>query len=219
MQRLQDTRVILFGTGGVGSWCAEALVRSGLGHLTIVDFDVVNPSNVNRQDMATSLTIGQVKVDALKKRLLEINPQADITAIRDRFSAENAESFNLDSYNYIVDAIDSLKDKIALILAASASKATFFSSMGAALKMDPTMIRVAEFWDVRGCPLGAMLRKRMRQNKTLPAGKFLCVYDAQVLPNKGSLPEEGRTNGSLVHITGIFGFTLAGLILSDLCKG
>ncbi|MGM9753221.1 MAG: ThiF family adenylyltransferase [Candidatus Cryptobacteroides sp.] len=215
MQKLRSARLILFGVGGVGSWCAEGLVRNGVEHLSIVDFDIVNPSNVNRQLEATSLTIGQSKVQCMKRRLLEINPQAQITAIESRFSKETAESFGLGSYDVIIDAIDSLKDKIALLLAASRTDAKVFSSMGAALKMDPTKVRVAEFWQVRGCPLGAMLRKRMRQEGTLPAKEITCVYDEEVLANRGASPE-GRTNGSLVHITAIFGMTLCGLVMQAL---
>ena len=153
MQAMARARVLIVGVGGVGSWCAEALVRSGVTQLTIVDADCICVTNINRQVMATSRTVGQVKVDALREHLLEINPQAQVTALRAVYNAENAADFKLDDYDYVVDAVDSLKDKIQLILDASASKAKFFSSMGAALKVDPTRVRVAEFWEVRGCPL------------------------------------------------------------------
>ena len=163
MDAFSSVSVILFGVGGVGSWCAEGLVRSGIRKLTIVDSDRVSVTNVNRQLMATTRTIGQVKVEALKARLLEINPDAQITALQKIYSAETASEFDLDSYDYVIDAVDSLKDKVQLILNASASKATFFCSLGAAVKIDPTNVRVAEFWKVRGCPLGAALRKRMKR--------------------------------------------------------
>jgi len=215
MDRLLSKKVIVFGSGGVGSWCIEGLLRSGITHITIVDPDKVAVSNVNRQLMATSLSVGQVKVEAMKERLMEINPDAHVDARCERFSAETAGDFDLDGYDYVIDCIDSLKDKIELILRATASKATFFSSMGAALKTDPTKVRVAGFWDVRGCPLGAMLRKRLRQAGTLPSKDFLCVYDEEVLDNKGDTMED-RVNGSMVHITAIFGFTLAGLVIKDI---
>jgi len=232
-------RVIIFGVGGVGSWCAEGLVRSGVKDLTIVDPDVVCASNVNRQLQATVSTVGMVKVDALKERLLEINPEARIEAVRRTFSEENHADFGLAAYDYIIDAIDSLKDKISLILRATETPAVFFSSMGAALKMDPTAVRVAEFWNVRGCPLGAMLRKKIRKSGVFPKKKFLCVYDEEVLPNRGvseegapadiaardELPEEignpslkAVTNGSAAHVTAIFGMTLAGLVLDDIYR-
>ena len=145
MCRIGEKRVIIFGVGGVGSWCAESLVRSGIKHLTIVDSDRVCITNINRQLMATSKTVGQVKVEALKERLLSINPSAEITALQQIFTAETAESFDIGSYDYIIDAIDSLKDKTLLILMATQTDAKFFSSMGAALKLDPTRIKIAEF--------------------------------------------------------------------------
>ena len=145
MERLGKIRVIIFGVGGVGSWCAESLVRSGISHLTVVDSDRVCITNINRQLMATVKTVGQVKVEALKERLLTINPMAEIDARQQIFSEETANSFCLESYDYIIDAIDSLKDKRLLIEMACQTKAVFFSSMGAALKMDPTRIKVAEF--------------------------------------------------------------------------
>ena len=246
LQRLHDIRVILFGVGGVGSWCAESLVRSGVKHLTIVDSDRVNISNVNRQLMATTQTVGQVKVEVLKERLLSINPEAEITAIQDIYNAENSESFRLNEYDVIIDAIDSLAEKAHLLLTASRTDALLYSSMGAALKMDPTRIQVAEFMKVRGCPLGRALRKKMKHQKVRPAKKFLCVYSDEVLPNLGeadvdgyeptiaesTTTQEGREdllshnwnerkaqiNGTMSHITAMFGFMLAGLIVEHFYK-
>ena len=125
MQALSRMKVIIFGVGGVGSWCAEGLVRSGIKHLTIVDSDRVSITNVNRQLMATVRTVGQVKVEALKTRLLEINPDAEIEAVQAIYCDETADSFDLDSYDYVVDAVDSLKNKALLILRAAASRAKF----------------------------------------------------------------------------------------------
>ncbi len=226
MKAFADARVIIFGAGGVGSWCAEGLVRSGVTHLTIVDPDRVNPTNVNRQLQATSKTVGEVKVDALKARLNEINPDADIIALQKVYEDENYLDWHFEDYDYIIDAIDSLKDKISLLLRASQFKAKIYSSMGAALKVDPTKVKVAEFWDVRGCPLGSMLRKRMRQSKTFPHKNIYCVYDEEVLENRGIAPEpaddnpmeskKAVTNGTTGHITAIFGMTLAGLVIKDI---
>lgn len=225
MQQIGSRRVIIFGVGGVGSWCAESLIRSGIRNLTIVDSDRVCITNINRQLMATTLTVGQVKVIALKERLLSISPSANITTIEKVFNEESADGFDLDSYDYIIDAIDSLRDKALLILMATRTKAKFFSSMGAALKIDPTRIRVTEFWKVEGDPLARMLRKRFKQNDQYPKRKFQCVYSDELLQNKGTQPQEkeetlsqinkGQTNGSLAHITAIFGFTLAGLVIQD----
>lgn len=218
LEQLTQARVILFGVGGVGGWCAEALVRSGIGHLTIVDPDNVDVTNINRQLPATTKTVGRPKVEVLRERLLEINPLCEVTALQERYSL--GADFQLDSYDVIIDAIDSLTDKANLILEASACPGAFFSSMGAACKLDPTQVRVAEFFDVRGCPLGAALRKRLRKNGTLPKKKFLCVYDAEVLPNLGPEQDPGPgkaiANGTLAPITGIFGFTLAALAIQHI---
>ena len=255
MQRLSKARVILFGVGGVGSWCAEGLVRSGLGHLTIVDSDRVSPTNINRQAMASTLTIGQVKVNAMRDRLLQIAPEADVQAVQEIYSPQTAELFHLEEYDYVVDAIDSLSCKMELLLHATRRDLlradghypTLFSSMGAALKMDPMQVRVSEFWKVNGCPLAAMLRRRMRRQHRFPERKFRCVWSPEVLPNRGQalsaeieaslthpgMPTDERidlanhdwnsskaqVNGSMVHITAIMGFTLSGLILQDIVGG
>jgi tRNA A37 threonylcarbamoyladenosine dehydratase len=159
--------------------------------------------------MATTETIGQVKVDVLRQRLLTINPSAEITAIHEFFTAETAESFHLDSYDYIIDAIDSLKDKALLILMACETNATFFASMGAALKLDPTRIKISEFWKIQGDPLARALRKAYKREGQYPSRKFLCVYSDELIEPQG----EGK--GSLVHITAIFGNMLAGLVIQD----
>ena len=209
MSRIAEKRVILFGVGGVGSWCAESLVRSGIKHLTIVDSDSVCASNINRQLMATTETVGRVKVEVLRERLLTINTDAEITARHQFFTAETADSFELDTYDYIIDAIDSLKDKALLILMACNTDAQFYSSMGAALKLDPTRIKIAEFWKVQGDPLARTLRKRFKHEGQFPARKFQCVYSDELVEPKG------ESKGSLVHITAIFGFMLAGLVIQD----
>ena len=222
MERLARQKVILFGVGGVGSWCAESLVRSGIRHLTLVDNDRVNVSNLNRQLQATTLTIGQLKVEALRERLLTINPEAEIIAITNIYNAENADSFHLETYDIVIDAIDSLTPKAHLILYATNLPVLFFSSMGSALKTDPTKIKVDEFWKITYCPLARALRKKFKHWQKFPARKFLCVHSSEVLPNIGeatssdTIPDEFhkvQVNGTLAHITAIFGFMLAGLAI------
>lgn len=246
MDKISTIRVIIFGVGGVGSWCAESLIRSGIRHLTIVDSDRVCVTNINRQLMATTKTVGQVKVEVLKTRLLEINPKAEINALQQIYEAATADSFELDSYDYIIDAIDSLENKADLIRRATRTRATLFSSMGAALKLDPLKIQVAEFWKVKGCRLGAALRKKMKRGER-PAKKFKCVFSEELLENKGANSSCGtekclcpkakngpgdpdlvnhewcsmkaQINGTMAHTTAMFGFTLAGLVMQDICKG
>jgi tRNA threonylcarbamoyladenosine dehydratase len=243
MEKIVARKVIIFGLGGVGSWCAESLIRSGIRKLTIVDSDRISVSNVNRQIHATSQTIGHVKTEALKKRLLEINPLAEIQAVQKIYNIKNQDDFNLDSYDFIIDAIDSLSNKVHLIRKATRTNAVFLSSMGASLRLDPTQIKVAEFWQVKGCPFGAKIRKYIRKGD-LPAKEFLCVYSEEQLENKGSgtslindgnLPfnsmnsdgdpeladhdwstQKAVINGTVAHITAIFGFTLAGLVIQSI---
>ena len=220
MARISRARVIIFGIGGVGSWVAECLARTGVRHLTLVDPDRVAVSNINRQMPATSATVGEVKTEAARRRILEINPDADITTQTLFYSAETSAAIDLSDYDYIVDAIDSLKDKALLILNATRSGKKLFSSMGAALKMDPTKVRTGEFWSVRGCPLARALRQRFKKEGKYPARKFLCVYSEELLENKGTTDEQcpykARINGSLCHITAIFGMTIAGEIIKDI---
>jgi tRNA A37 threonylcarbamoyladenosine dehydratase len=243
MERLAKANVIIFGIGGVGSWCAESLVRTGVKKLTIVDSDRVCVTNINRQSHATMKTVGEVKTEVLKKRLMEINPYAEINAVQKIYNEETHELFDLDSYDYIIDAIDSLGSKLHLIRAATKTNAQLFSSMGASLKIDPTRVRVAEFWKVSGCPLGARLRKMMKKGE-LPAKDFTCVYSDEVLTNVGADPDCGKEkclcpknkrgpgdpdlvdhewcslkaviNGTTAHVTAIFGFTLAGLVVQSI---
>lgn len=220
LQDIHTKKVIIFGVGGVGSWCVESLVRTGICHLTIVDFDDVCITNVNRQLMATSLTVGQSKVEVLKNRLLEINPQLDITVRKEKYVAENADTFHLQEYDYIIDAIDSIDSKVHLIQAATNTDATFYSSMGAALKIDPTRIQVADFWKVHGCPLAASLRRRLKKGEKLRKS-FQVVFSDELIRNKkespsGDQPTERQPNGSLMFVTATAGLTLASLVIRDI---
>lgn len=243
MEKIAGKKVIIFGLGGVGSWCAESLIRSGIRKLTIVDSDRITLSNLNRQIQATTQTIGEVKSEALKKRLLEINPSAEIQALQKIYDAKNHEEFDFESYDYIIDAIDSLSNKVHLIRKATRTNAVLFSSMGASLRLDPTQIKVSEFWQVKGCPFAATIRKYIRRGE-LPGKEFMCVYSEErlenkdyidpkgenVFPNKGHSKPGNETetedhdwtikktvvNGTVAHITAIFGFTLAGLVIQSI---
>ena len=168
--------------------------------------------------MATQSTVGQVKVEAMRRHLLDINPEADIVIRNETYCADTADTFPLDDYDYVIDAIDSLPDKQLLIERATRSRAQFFSSMGAALKMDPTRVQVTEFWKVKGCPLARALRQRFKKQQRFPARKFQCVYSDELLKNQEVAAAGERANGSLVHITAIFGLTLAGLVIQDVRK-
>lgn len=221
-------RVIIFGVGGVGSWCAEMLTRSGIGHLTLVDSDNVAVSNINRQLMATTSTVGKVKVEVLKNRLLEINPEADVVALQEIYNPDTADSFRLESFDYIIDAIDSLSNKCHLLRTASQMPGTLFASMGAALKIDPSRIKVAEFWKVKGCPLAAALRTRIKKFGGVQK-KFLCVYSDELRTNNGAAAtpasiapgaqwdaKKARINGTMSYLPAMVGMTLASLVVQDI---
>ncbi len=230
MQRLAATRVALFGTGGVGSWCAEALARTGVGKLMLVDSDCVAASNINRQLMATTETIGEPKVEVLARRLKAINPALELDIRRVVYDATTADSFNLEGYDYVMDAIDSLTEKAALIRhALSIPTVTLFASMGAALKMDPAQIRTSRFRKVEGDGLARALRQKFRKTGGIPARDFLCVWSPEQRTNRGTFQEEAasigeqdwnarkaRINGTVAHTTAIFGLTLASLVIRDL---
>ena len=210
MTLLQSKRVILFGIGGVGSWCAECLIRTGLTHLTIVDGDSVQPSNLNRQLPATQATLGQPKVEALKARLLSINPEAEIIALNEMVNGEWLQANGLEGYDYVIDAIDSVNDKTDLILYASRVRGCkIFSSMGAALRFDPTQVTTGELMSIKGDALAKAVRARMKRIGLHPNKRIRCVYSTEQA-------QRCETRGSLMQVTATFGLTLASLVLSDI---
>jgi len=223
LKRLAEVNVILFGVGGVGSWCAEGLVRTGLHHLTIVDADTVCPTNINRQLPALPGTVGQSKVEVLKKRLEAVNPEAEITAVQKLYTAETCGEFNLAEYDFVIDAIDTLQDKCLLIRRAIESGSVLFSSMGAANKFNPTLIRTASLEKVQRCQLAKAVRRELK--KTNGSSDFLCVYSeeesaaenqATEIREASFLPVRKKINGSLVQVTAPFGFTLCSLLVNHL---
>jgi tRNA A37 threonylcarbamoyladenosine dehydratase len=243
LARLGTVSVIIFGVGGVGSWCAESLVRSGLVNLTMVDSDIVCPTNINRQIQALARNVGESKVEEMKKRLLEINPQASITALHAAYDETSFHTFSLSSYDYVIDAIDSLKNKVLLLEQCVSSGVKIFSSMGAGAKTDPSKIRIDLLSKTKTCPLARNVRRNLRKKSI--STDIMCVYSeelpmdpaAETVCGSGDCPcakdrakfcadhdeapidwcgMKKQINGALVHITGIFGFMLAGLIINDL---
>ena len=211
MALLQSKRVILFGIGGVGSWCAECLIRTGLTHLTIVDGDMVQPSNINRQLPATQATIGRSKVEVLKERLLAINPEAEITAIAEMYHGDN-EMLNtlISKHQFVIDAIDSVNDKVDLILNATrVCEVKLFCSMGAAMRFDPTQVITGELMAIQGDALAKAVRARMKKIGQHPNKKVRCVYSSEQA-------QRCETRGSLMQVTAVFGLTLASLVISDI---
>lgn len=224
VKKLRRAHVAVFGVGGVGSWCAEALARTGVGHITIVDSDDVATSNINRQLIALHSTVGRPKVEVMKARMEDINPDISVEALHRVFTPQDAAVWDFSRYDAVIDAIDSIPAKMALIMAVTATPSTrLFSSMGAALKSDPTQVQVAEFNKVYGCPLARTLRQRFKRAGIHPARKFKCVFSPQLLENKAAVSAEDtpngakRVNGTLVYATAVFGLVLAQLAVDRIC--
>jgi len=205
MTRLRKLHVAVYGLGGVGGWCAEALLRSGVGKLTIIDDDVVQRSNLNRQCCATAKTLGMKKAEAMKARLLEIDPAAEITAISERF----VPGMKPVACDIIVDAIDSVDCKCALILAAKEGGITIFSSLGAAKRLDPTKVLLKRFSKVEGDGLARAMRQRFKKLGEFPVSDFLCAVSTEQ-------PAPIDTLGSMMPVTAAFGLALASAVV-ELC--
>ena len=220
VRRLAEARVLVVGVGGVGSWCAEALVRTGLGHITLVDDDVVAESNVNRQCPATAATVGRPKVEAMAERLRTINPACEVDAVNVRYPSSSVLS--LKSFSLIVDAIDSVDCKAELILGATGAGVPLVSSMGAALRLDPTKVKVSRFEKVEGDGLARALRQRFKKLGRFPKAKFSCVWSSEMAVGgapRTSRPAEGKIKGSLMSVTATFGMCLASEAIRILTKG
>ena len=233
MKRLKEARVLVVGVGGVGSWCAEALVRTGVGKIALIDDDVVAESNVNRQCPATTETIGRPKVEVMAERLKAINPECEVEALCERYPSEQLKTSkpqNLKTFSVVVAAIDSVDCKAELILGATEAGVPLVSSMGAALRTDPTKVKVTRFEKVEGDGLAKALRQRFKKLERWPKGKFSCVWSGE--PPVGNGPRSlfctsGRETaspfragkGSLMPVTATFGMCLASETIKILTKG
>jgi len=218
LEKLQNTSVLVFGAGGVGSWAAEALVRSGIRKIGIIDNDTICASNINRQIEATTLTLGQPKASALKKRLLEINPDCEITAYDELFCKENTAKFNIEKADYVIDAIDTINHKLDLIETVYNTNVTLFSSMGMALKFDPLQIKAASIWKTDGCPLARLVRQGLRKRGF--NGDFTVVYSSEQIERASEAQQhiqgQKTVNGSIVTVTASAGFLLSSLVIRDI---
>ena len=218
MEKLRKARVIVFGLGGVGGHACEALVRSGVGAIDLVDDDQVSESNLNRQLFATRSTIGMDKTEAAKLRLLDINPALKITTHKCFFLPETADRFDFTQYDYIVDAIDTVTGKIALAEAADRAGTPIISSMGAGNKLDPTAFEVTDINKTSVCPLARVMRKELRRRGVK---KLKVVYSREdaMTPLESAEPDrEGRRSvpGSTAFVPSVAGLILAGEVVKDL---
>ncbi len=219
MEKLAAARVCIFGIGGVGGYVAEALARSGVGHLELVDNDVVCLSNLNRQIIATHETVGQYKVDVMKERILSVNPAAEVTVHKCFYLPETRSQFDFSNYDYVVDAIDTVAGKIALVLQAQESGTPVISSMGAGNKLDPAAFEVADIYQTTVCPLAKVMRRELKKRGV----KKLKVVYSKELPvavhnSEESLQSSSRRSipGSIAFVPSVAGLIIAGEVVKDL---
>ncbi|MBE5877466.1 MAG: tRNA threonylcarbamoyladenosine dehydratase [Lachnospiraceae bacterium] len=223
MERLQGARVAVFGIGGVGGHTVEALARSGVGTLDLIDNDTVALTNLNRQIIATHKTIGQYKVDVARERVLEINPQMTVNTYRCFYLPETAEQFDFTQYDYVVDAIDTVAGKLQLVEQAVAAGVPIISSMGAGNKLDPTAFRVADINKTNVCPLAKVMRRELKKRGIQ---KLKVVYsEEQPIAPKSDLGEKEREEsgikkrqipGSNAFVPSVVGLIIAGEVIKDI---
>ena len=223
MERLQESRVAVFGIGGVGGFAAEALVRSGIGAIDLIDHDTVSRSNLNRQIIATRSTVGQMKTEAAAALMREIRPECRVTVHPVFFLPDTRDSFDFSTFDYVVDAIDTVAGKLALVSAAQAAGTPVISAMGAGNKMDPTALRVAEIEDTSVCPLARIMRSECRKRGI----RHLKVVYSTELPMRpeqdGDAEAEkqpGRRTvpGSAIFVPAAMGMAMAAEVVRDIIK-
>ena len=223
MEKLKNAHVAVFGIGGVGGHAVEAVVRSGVGTVTIVDSDEVAVSNINRQLIATTRTVGRKKVDVMKEHLLDINPEIQVNSHCCFFLPETKENFDFSKYDYVIDAVDTVTAKLALVEACKEAGVPIISSMGAGNKLDPTAFEVTDIYKTSVCPLAKVMRKELKVRNI----KHLKVVYSKEIPlapieDESFVSDEKRTRratpGSVAFVPSVAGLILAGEVVKDLVK-
>lgn len=221
MEKLKNSRVAVFGLGGVGGYAVEALVRSGVGALDLIDHDTISPTNINRQILATQATIGCAKAEAATERVLSINPDCRVQAIKKFYGPDTAAEFDFTQYDYVVDAIDTVTGKLALVTAAQAAGTPIISSMGTGNKLDPTKFQIADITKTSVCPLARIMRKECAKRGIKHLKVLFSTEDPiPSHPDALSLEElpEGRRAlpGSVAFVPSVAGLIIAGEVIKDL---
>ncbi len=218
MEKLKNSRVAVFGIGGVGGYVVEALARSGIGSLDLIDSDTVSLTNLNRQLIATRQTIGEYKVDVAEQRILEINPDCRIRTFKAFFTAETASDFDFSQYDYVVDAIDTVSGKIELVLQSERAGIPVISCMGTGNHLDPTRFEVADIYQTSVCPLAKVMRTELRK-RGIKKLKVVYSREEPVKPVEGEETEQTSkrvTPGSMSYAPGVAGLMIAGEVIRDL---
>ena len=224
--KLRDARVLLLGVGGVGSWVAEMLARTAVGHLTLVDCDTVKPSNINRQIHALHSTIGRLKTDVMAERIHDINPEADVTPLNLHLTPENLPELLDNNWSCVIDAIDERKPKFAAILHCIRHGIPILSSMGSANKLNPSTVEIADISKTYGCPLAKLMRKALHK-EGITKGLKVCFSPElpSVLQNGGyhadeaENPGERKPLGTISYLPALFGLRLAAEAIAMIRKG
>ena len=223
--KLQKSRVIIFGVGGVGGYVAEALARSGLGAIDLVDKDTVSLTNINRQIIALHSTIGRDKVDVMKERILDINPECQIQAHKCFFLPENKDDFDFSEYDYVIDAVDTVKAKIQIIVQAKEASVPVISSMGAGNKLDPCQFEISDIHKTSVCPLARVVRQECKK-RSIKNVKVLYSKESPCIPHlseeerkQAELKGNGLAPGSIAFVPSVAGLMIAGEVIRDLVKG
>ena len=221
VEKLNKSHVAVFGVGGVGGFAVEALARSGVGTLDLIDNDTVALSNINRQIIALHSTIGEYKVDAAKKRILDINPDAEVNVFRTFYLPETANEFDFTQYDYIIDAIDTVTGKLTIIENAVNAGTPVISSMGAGNKLDPTAFRVADISKTSVCPLAKVMRRELKK-RGITHLKVVYSEEPPLTHEKSDSEENSRrrsTPGSTAFVPSVAGLIIAGEVIKDLAGG
>ena len=223
LQTLENANIFVAGSGGVGSFVIEALARAGIGKLTIVDMDTVDSSNINRQLVALHSTVGKPKVEVMKERILDINPECQVNALQIFINPDNTyKLLTIEKYDYVIDAIDTLNAKVNFVKIAHELGIKTISSMGAGGKTDPTQIKVADIYKTDVCALARAMRTRLKKQQVKKG--IMCVYSTEkgitpLPPAEADASQEGRsraTNGTLSYMPSLFGLTIAGIVIKSL---
>lgn len=217
IEKLKNSNVIIFGVGGVGSFAAEAIARAGVGNLTIVDFDEVDITNINRQLPALHSTVGKSKVEVMKDRILDINPNINLKAVKNLYNAETSDEILCEDYDYVVDAIDMVSSKIKLIETCNQKGLNIISSMGMGNKLDPTKIVVTDIHKTTMCPLAKVMRKELRDRKIKKLKVVYSIEQPVELKNK-IMNGKKVTPGSISFVPSVGGLILASVVVNDLVK-
>jgi tRNA A37 threonylcarbamoyladenosine dehydratase len=217
VEKLKNKNVIVFGVGGVGSFAAEAIARAGVSNMTIVDFDDVDITNINRQIPALHSTVGKYKVDVMKERLLDINPNINIKAIREVYNQDTSEQILTENYDYVVDAIDMVTSKIHLIKTCKERGFNIISSMGMGNKLDPTKIVVTDIYKTNTCPLAKVLRRELK-NRGIKDLKVVYSTEQPVELKEKIMNGKKVTPGSISFVPSCGGLVIASVVINDLLK-